>query len=190
MPASVPPLVFLDRDGVINRDSSDYIKSVAEWEPLPGSLEAIAGLTQAGFRCIVISNQSGIGRGLFNEATLDAIHTRMREAVTAAGGDIAGIYYCPHRPDEACNCRKPRPGMLLAAARDFGCALDNLPFIGDKDSDIEAALAVGARPIRVGARAGQSSAAAVRSDGADAVEHYADLAAAAAVLIAERSETR
>ena len=205
MPAPVPPLVLLDRDGVINRDSTAYIKSVAEWEPLPGSLEAIARLTRAGFRCVVISNQSGIGRGLFSEATLEAIHARMREAAAAAGGEIAGIYYCPHRPDEGCDCRKPRPGLLLAAARDFGCALAGVPFIGDKISDVEAARAVGARPILVGAQLG-GDAEGTDSSGADeadeaievndvtdvtnAIERFPDLAAAADALLAERERGR
>lgn len=169
-------LVMVDRDGVINRDSDEYIKSVAEWQPLPGSLEALRDLTAAGFRIIVITNQSGIGRGLFNTATLDAIHAAMRAAVKAAGGRIDEIYYCPHRPEAGCRCRKPAPGLLLDAANDFGISLDGVAFIGDKESDVEAALAVGARPILVGDRVPPG----IRPD----VERHADLAAAARALVA------
>jgi D-glycero-D-manno-heptose 1,7-bisphosphate phosphatase len=176
--AAPAPVVFLDRDGVINRDSDEYIKSVAEWVPLPGSLEAIASLTAAGFRLVVISNQSGIGRGLFSEATLAEIHGAMRAAVEQAGGRLAGIYHCPHRPEDGCDCRKPLPGLLQRAAAELGFALRGVPLIGDKESDLAAARAVGARPIAVGERPGERFAAGV--------ERYADLAAAAAALIAER----
>jgi D-glycero-D-manno-heptose 1,7-bisphosphate phosphatase len=180
LPAAEAPLVFLDRDGVINRDSDEYIKSVEEWEPLPGSLEAIAALTGAGFRSVVISNQSGVGRGLFSENTLADIHAAMRRAVEAAGGRLQAIYYCPHRPDEGCDCRKPKPGLLRRAAQELGCALRDVPFIGDKASDVAAALAVGARPIAVGSRPGQTCPRGV--------ERYADLAEAAAALLAERRD--
>jgi D-glycero-D-manno-heptose 1,7-bisphosphate phosphatase len=172
---SAPRLVLVDRDGVINRDSDEYIKSVAEWQPLPGSLEALRDLTAAGFRIVVITNQSGIGRGLFNEATLEAIHAAMRAAVKRAGGRIDEIYYCPHLPAAGCRCRKPEPGLLLDAATDFGISLAGVAFIGDKESDVAAALAVGARPILVGDRV----AAGSRPD----IERYADLAAAAGALI-------
>jgi D-glycero-D-manno-heptose 1,7-bisphosphate phosphatase len=182
LPEPVSPLVFLDRDGVINRDSDQYIKRVAEWEPLPGSLDAIARLTAAGFRSVVISNQSGIGRGLFSAATLAEIHAAMRAAVEGAGGRLAAIYYCPHRPDEDCDCRKPRPGLLLQAAREFGCSLDGVPLIGDKASDVVTALAVGARPIVVGSRPGEQFP--------QGIERYLDLAGAASALIAEKGVGR
>lgn len=177
MPAAPAPVVLLDRDGVINRDSDKYIKSVEEWVPLPGSLEAIAGLTAAGFRSVVISNQSGVGRGLFSEATLTAIHAAMRAAVEQAGGKLAAIYHCPHRPEDGCDCRKPKPGLLQRAAAELGFALSGVPLIGDKESDMAAARAVGARPIAVGERPGERFPAGI--------ERYADLAAAAAVLVAE-----
>lgn len=177
MPVAAAPLVLIDRDGVINRDSDQYIKSVAEWQPLPGSLEAIARLTAAGFAVAVVTNQSGVGRGLFSEAALEAIHAAMLEAVAAAGGRIAGIFYCPHRPDAGCDCRKPRPGLLLQAAAVLGCKLAGAPFIGDKWSDVEAARAAGARPILVGAGA--------TAEAAGTVEHFADLAEAAETLVAE-----
>lgn len=170
-------LVLIDRDGVINRDSDEYIKRVEEWVPLPGSLEAIADLTRAGFTVAVITNQSGVGRGLFSEETLASIHAAMQAAVEAAGGKIAGVFYCPHGPDAGCDCRKPEPGLLLQAARRFGVALDGVAFIGDKQSDVEAALAAGARPVLVGSGASAPDTATV--------ERYRDLAAAAQVLIRE-----
>lgn len=173
-------LVLLDRDGVINADSPEYVKSVSEWRPLPGSIEAMARLSRAGFDVVVVTNQSGVGRGLFDRAALEAIHERMRAAVEAAGGRVAGIYVCPHRPDEGCDCRKPRTGLLVRAAADFDRDLANVPFIGDKPSDVEAARAVGARPILV--RTGLAGGADALED---AVETHADLATAAASLIAE-----
>ncbi|HUF72154.1 MAG TPA: D-glycero-beta-D-manno-heptose 1,7-bisphosphate 7-phosphatase [Gammaproteobacteria bacterium] len=173
-------LVLIDRDGVINRDSVEYIKSVAEWQPLPGSLEALADLTRAGFAVAVVTNQSGIGRGFFTERTLAAIHEAMRAAVEAAGGRIAGVFHCPHRPDEGCHCRKPRPGLLHQAAEALGLALAGAPFICDKASDVEAARAAGARPILVGAADPDPVTAGV--------ERYADLAAAARQLIGEAGD--
>lgn len=172
-------LVMVDRDGVINRDSDQYIKRVAEWQPLPGSLEALGDLTAAGFRIVVVTNQSGIGRGLFSEATLEAIHSAMHAAVATAGGRIDGVFYCPHLPDAGCRCRKPAPGLLLDAARESGVSIDQAVFIGDKQSDVDAAIAAGARPILVGARVAESVL--------PEVERYADLAAAARALIQEVS---
>lgn len=173
-------LVLIDRDGVINRDSAEYIKSVEEWQPLPGSLEAIAALTRAGFRVAVVTNQSGIGRGLLTEETLAAIHATMRAAVEAAGGRIDGIFHCPHRPDEGCDCRKPRPGLLRQAAETLGLAVEGAPFIGDKASDVDAARAAGAKPILVGP---SEHGAAMHG-----VERYVDLAEAARRLIAEAGD--
>jgi D-glycero-D-manno-heptose 1,7-bisphosphate phosphatase len=141
--------VLLDRDGVINEDSSEYIKSVAEWRAIPGSLQAIAELTAAGRAVVVLSNQSGVGRGLFSARTLDEIHDALRNAVRAAGGELAGIYYCPHRPEDGCDCRKPRPGLLYRVERELGLEVEGAPFIGDKVSDLEAARAAGARPVLV-----------------------------------------
>jgi D-glycero-D-manno-heptose 1,7-bisphosphate phosphatase len=169
--------VLVDRDGVVNRDSAEYVKSVAEWQALPGSLEAIARLTDAGFRVVVVTNQSGVGRGLFSAATLAEIHAAMLAAAEARGGRIAGVFHCPHRPDEGCDCRKPKPGLLNQVAAAFGVDLKGVPFIGDKLSDVAAGRAVGARPILVGTR--------VPVADAPGIERYADLAAAASALIAE-----
>lgn len=168
---------MVDRDGVINRDSDEYIKCVAEWQPLPGSLEALRDLTRAGFQIAVITNQSGIGRGLFSERTLDEIHAAMRAAVETAGGRIDGIFYCPHLPDAGCSCRKPAPGLLLDASRRFSIPLDGVAFIGDKQSDVDAAVAAGARPVLVGARVAEGEL--------PDIERYPDLAAAARALITE-----
>ncbi|AHK80470.1 D,D-heptose 1,7-bisphosphate phosphatase [Ectothiorhodospira haloalkaliphila] len=150
-------LILLDRDGVINRDSPDYIKSPEEWIPLPGSLEAIARLSRAGWRVVVVTNQSGLARGLFDAATLDAIHARMTDAVEAAGGSLQGIYHCPHGPDDGCDCRKPRPGLFHQVARDLNIDLAGVPAVGDSPRDIEAATVAGCSPLLVktgnGARA-------------------------------------
>jgi D-glycero-D-manno-heptose 1,7-bisphosphate phosphatase len=175
-------LVVLDRDGVINFDSEDYIKTANEWLPIPGSLEAIAALTAAAFVVVVVSNQSGIGRGLFTEDELLSINRKMLQAVENTGGVISRIYHCPHHPDENCNCRKPKPGMLQNLASDFGIALTSVPVIGDKTSDLEMARAVGARPILVLTGYGQTTRKA-STDGS--IEIFADLAEAAEALIAE-----
>jgi len=142
-------LVILDRDGVINFDSDHFIKSPAEWKPIPGSLEAIARLTQAGYRVVVASNQSGIDRGLFDMDTLNAIHDKMHRAVKAAGGRIDAIFYCPHSADSNCNCRKPKPGMFERIADCFNVDLGDAYAIGDSLRDLQAAAAAGARPVLV-----------------------------------------
>ncbi|WP_293001328.1 D-glycero-beta-D-manno-heptose 1,7-bisphosphate 7-phosphatase [Nevskia sp.] len=142
-------LVILDRDGVINEDSPDFIKSVAEWQPVPGSLEAIAMLCQAGYRVFVASNQSGIGRGLLDFDALFAIHDRMQRALAELGGRIDGIFFAPEHPDRASEMRKPAPGMLKDLAKRLNQSLDGVPFVGDSGSDLEAARAAGARPVLV-----------------------------------------
>jgi D-glycero-D-manno-heptose 1,7-bisphosphate phosphatase len=141
--------IILDRDGVINEDSDAYIKSPDEWRPIPGSLEAISLLTQQDYRIVVLTNQSGISRGLFDRVTLDKMHAKMRAMAESAGGRIDDIFYCPHAPEDACHCRKPRPGLFLAFAEKYGVSLDQIPAIGDSHRDIEAARAVGALPILV-----------------------------------------
>lgn len=142
-------LVILDRDGTINQDSDQYIKSPAEWKPIPGSLEAIARLTQGGWRIAVATNQSGIARGLFDMSTLNAIHTEMHRAVGQAGGRIDAIFFCPHAPDSNCECRKPKPGLLREIASRFGVDLEGVPMIGDSIRDVTAAAAAGAQPCLV-----------------------------------------
>ncbi len=142
-------IVLLDRDGIINYDSPYYIKSVDEFIFIPGSVDAIVKLTEAGYRIGVATNQSGVSRGLYDEQTLAAIHHKMLTQVRAVGGNIDAIEYCPHRPEEGCLYRKPNPGMLHALARRMECSLTNVPFVGDKLSDVEAAKAAGAKPVIV-----------------------------------------
>jgi D-glycero-D-manno-heptose 1,7-bisphosphate phosphatase len=142
-------LVILDRDGVINFESDRYIKSPAEWKPIPGSLEAIARLTQAGYRVVVASNQSGIDRGLFDMDTLNAIHDKMHSAVIAAGGRIDAIFYCPHSPESNCDCRKPRTGMFERIAECFNTDLAEAYAVGDSLHDLQAAVAAGAQALLV-----------------------------------------
>jgi D-glycero-D-manno-heptose 1,7-bisphosphate phosphatase len=152
-------LVILDRDGVINFDSDRYIKRPEEWQPIPGSIEAIALLYQAGWRVVVASNQSGVGRGLFDMAMLNSIHAKMHKAVNQAGGRIDAVFYCPDLPGMECTCRKPRPGMLISIGERFNVPLERVPAVGDKLSDLQAAHAVGARPILVLTGNGQATRA-------------------------------
>src|SRR5258708_32803069 len=142
-------LVILDRDGTINEDSDSYIKSVAEWRAIDGSLEAIARLTQAGYRVVVAPNQSGIARGLFDTATLIAIHDTVQRAAAQAGGRVDAFFFCPHAADSACDCRKPRRGMLIEVARRFNVSLADTYMVGDARRDVEAAAAAGAKPVLV-----------------------------------------
>ena len=142
-------LVILDRDGVINFDSDEYIKSPAEWRPIPGSLEAIARLNQHGYRVAVATNQAGISRGLFDMKTLCAIHQKLHQSAQAVGARIDAIFYCPHAPDAHCDCRKPNPGMLLSIGQRFEVSLHNLPVVGDSLRDLQAAAQVGAAPYLV-----------------------------------------
>jgi D-glycero-D-manno-heptose 1,7-bisphosphate phosphatase len=142
-------LVILDRDGVINFDSDQYIKSPSEWRAIPGSIEAIARLNQNGYRVAVATNQSGIGRGLFDMATLNAINDKMMEMVFRQGGRIDALFFCPHTAAEDCNCRKPRTGMYEEIAARFHTELKGVPAIGDSLKDLQAAEAVGAQAILV-----------------------------------------
>ena len=139
-------LIILDRDGVINEDSDDFIKTPDEWHPIPGSPEAIGRLTQAGWTVVVASNQSGIARGLFTMEALEAIHARMRKVIADAGGRIDAIFFCPHGPDDHCTCRKPLPGLLQDIARRLDVSLDNVPVVGDSLRDLQAAAACNGTP--------------------------------------------
>lgn len=148
-PTRQAKLIVLDRDGVINYDSDQFIKSPDEWRPIPGSLEAIARLNHAGFRVIVATNQSGLGRRLFDMATLISIHDKMYKALAQLGGRIDALFYCPHTADSNCDCRKPKPGMLIEIGQRFGVDLTGVPCVGDGERDLQAAAAVGAQPILV-----------------------------------------
>jgi D-glycero-D-manno-heptose 1,7-bisphosphate phosphatase len=175
-------LIILDRDGVINRDSDRFIKSPEEWRPLPGSLEAIARLTQWGCRVVVATNQSGIGRGLLDMDTLNAIHDKMVKAVALAGGRIDSIFFCPHAADAICACRKPRPGMLYEIAQRYHVDLAGVPVIGDSLRDLQAAVAVGAQPILV--LTGKGAKTRDDPELPRQTQVFPDLAAAAAHLTA------
>lgn len=172
-------VVVLDRDGVINVDRPDYVKTPAELEFIPGSLEAMARLTRAGHELVIATNQSGIGRGLYSAAAVDAIHRHLIREAARKGARISGIYVCPHAPLAGCDCRKPAPGLLRCIARDFGLPERNLIFIGDTAKDTEAARAVGARAILVRTGQGEQTLASM----ATAPETHADLAAAASALL-------
>ena len=173
-------LIILDRDGVINHDSDDYIKSPDEWVPIPGSLEAITSLKRAGYTVVVATNQSGVGRGLFDLYTLQ----KMQQEVARAGGKIDGIFFCPHTPDDHCDCRKPKPGLLLDIAKKFNCDLMDVPAVGDSLRDIESAQTVGARPVLV--RTGKGEAVVKSGKLPAGVAVYADLAAFVDALLARR----
>ena len=148
-PTRAVKLIVLDRDGVINHDSAQFIKSPDEWRPIPGSLEAIARLNHAGFRVVIATNQSGIGRGLFDMATLNAIHEKMHRALAQVGGRVDALFYCPHTADSQCECRKPKAGMLREIGIRFGVDLTGVPCIGDSDRDLNSADAVGGQPMLV-----------------------------------------
>ncbi|VAW90975.1 Histidinol-phosphatase [hydrothermal vent metagenome] len=142
-------LIILDRDGVINQDSDEFIKSADEFIPIPGSLEAISRLNHAGFSVMVATNQSGISRGLFSVETLNSMHDKLRRLLSAFGGHIDGIFYCPHSADDHCECRKPNTGLYLDIAQRSKCNLNDVYAVGDSLRDLQAAEAAGAKPILV-----------------------------------------
>ena len=174
-------LVILDRDGVINRDSAAFVKTLDEWQPLPGSIEAIAALSKAGFTVAVASNQSGLARGLLDRNALRAMHRKLRRLVAVHGGRVDRIVVCPHGPDDGCRCRKPAPGLLEQLAKHYGRSLAGVPVIGDSLRDLEAAAAAGARPMLVRTGNGRRTAAQLPDTFRD-IPVYDDLAAAAAAL--------
>jgi D-glycero-D-manno-heptose 1,7-bisphosphate phosphatase len=156
-----PKLVILDRDGVINEDSDDYIKSPEEWQPVPGSIDAMARLSKAGYLVAVATNQSGLGRGYFDEVTLANIHNLMSDVVEEAGGKIDVVCYCPHHPDAACSCRKPLPGLLNQIEESLGVAVEGAWYVGDSYKDIQAARSKGCRPVLVRSGKGAGTEAAL-----------------------------
>ena len=175
-------LLILDRDGVINRDSAEFVKNTEEFQPLPGSIEAIAELSNAGFTVAVASNQSGLARGLFDRNALRAMHRKLRRLVVGAGGRIDRIVVCPHGPDDGCDCRKPAPALLLQLADHYGVSLEGTPAIGDSLRDLQAAEAAGAKPILVRTGNGRKTEAALRGS-LRSIEVFDDLAGAARALV-------
>ncbi|CAG9163804.1 D-glycero-beta-D-manno-heptose 1,7-bisphosphate 7-phosphatase [Cupriavidus pinatubonensis] len=157
MPQTPPKFVVLDRDGVINLDSDQFVKSPDEWVPIEGSLEAIAAMNQAGYRVVVASNQSGIGRGLFEMSALNAMHEKMYKALAHLGGRVDAVFFCPHTAADSCDCRKPKPGLLDQISERFGIELKGVPIVGDSLRDLEAGVAVGCTPHLVLTGKGQKT---------------------------------
>ena len=175
-------LIVLDRDGVINFDSDQYIKSPEEWKPIPGSLSAIARLNQEGYRVVVSTNQSGVGRGLFGMDTLNAIHDKMLRSAAQVGARIDAVFFCPHTDADRCECRKPKPGMLREIALRFNIELAGVPAVGDSLRDLQAAAAVAAQPLLV--MTGKGVKTAVDPGLPPETLTFADLAAVATHLTA------
>lgn len=172
-------MFILDRDGVINQESSEYIKSPDEWIPIPGSVEAVGALSQAGHRIVIATNQSGVNRGLYTTQTLEKIHTKMVQAINDAGGKIEGVYFCSHHPDEQCNCRKPKPGLFQQILRDFPVKNSDIVSIGDSVRDYDATCAMGFQFVLVRTGNGKKTEKALKNvdilvfdDLAAAVKHF------------------
>ena len=178
-------LVILDRDGVINEDSDDFIKTPDEFIPLTGSLEAISRLKQAGYKIAIATNQSGLSRGYLNLDTLNAMHDKLKDLLNELGGRVDGIFYCPHGPDEDCECRKPKPGLYSQIGQQFNVPLDGVPVIGDSLRDLDAARAVGAKPILV--RTGKGLRTLEAGKGLEDVLVYENLSEAVDAILKEES---
>lgn len=176
-------LIVLDRDGVINHDSDAYIKSVDEWVPITGSLEAIARLNHGGYTVVVASNQSGIARGYFDIETLSAMHRKMDDMLSKVGGRIDAVFFCPHGPDDGCSCRKPKPGMLLEIGQRFNVPLSEVTFIGDSVADIKAATSANAKTMLVRTGKGIRAEKILQAECKAAIPVFDDLAAAVSVIL-------
>ncbi len=179
-------LVILDRDGTINEDSAEFVKSPSEWQPLPGALEAIARLNHAGWHVVVATNQSGLGRGLFDVASLNAMHAKMHTMLAAVGGRVDAVFYCPHAPDEGCRCRKPEPGLFEQIGERYGVDLRGMPAVGDALRDLVSAAAAGCEPhlVLTGKAAALRARPLPEGYPADTVVHE-DLAAFAQYLVTQ-----
>lgn len=185
-------LVILDRDGVINRDSGDFIRSQNEWIPLDGSIEAIVKLHRAGYTVVVATNQSGLARGHFDLDDLEAMHQKMTELVEAAGGELGAVFYCPHGPDDGCRCRKPRTGLIDAIEAEFNTCAQNVALVGDSLRDLQAGAAKDCRLMLVQTGNGPQTLGELKHqpdthpeyslDGKD-VEVFADLAACVDAIV-------
>jgi D-glycero-D-manno-heptose 1,7-bisphosphate phosphatase len=183
-------LIILDRDGTINEDRDDFVKTPDEWVPLPGALEAIARLNHAGWHTVVATNQSGLGRGTFDMSTLNAMHTKMNQLLAKQGGRIDAVFFCPHAPEDACNCRKPLPGLFEQIGERFGVDLADVPVVGDSLRDLQAGVAVGCQPhlVRTGKGAALDAAQleALRAQVPGTVVHADLMAFADHMIRAER----
>jgi D-glycero-D-manno-heptose 1,7-bisphosphate phosphatase len=176
-------IIVLDRDGVINHDSDAYIKSTEEWVPIDGSLEAIARLNHSGFTVVIASNQSGLARGYFDIEALSAIHRKMDDLLTKIGGRVDAIFYCPHGPDDACVCRKPKPGMLLEIGQRFNVPLKEVVFIGDSVADIKAACSASAKAMLVRTGKGLKAEKILQTECKSSIPVFDDLAAAVTSIL-------
>lgn len=170
------PLIILDRDGVINHDSMEYIKSPDEWHAIPGSLEAIAQLNRVGFRVLIATNQSGVARGFYDLEMLDQIHEKLLRELAAVGGYIEEIFFCPHHPEDNCQCRKPKPGLFFRIEEKYGVNLKDVFFIGDSLVDMQAAKNSGCKPILV--LTGNGKKTLMQNPDLSHIACFADLAAA------------
>jgi D-glycero-D-manno-heptose 1,7-bisphosphate phosphatase len=174
-------LIILDRDGVINQDSDDYIKSPDEFIPIPGSLEAIAQLNHAGYTVMVATNQSGIARGFYDIDTLNRMHEKLKRLLNNFGGHVDGIFFCPHGPDDHCNCRKPKTGLYQEIAERLNTSLTDVPVVGDSLRDIQSARAVGASPFLV--KTGKGETTLAKGDELEGVPVFKDLAECVEILL-------
>ena len=185
-------LIILDRDGVINEDSDAYVKSVDEWIPIPGSIEAIARLSQAGYTIVIATNQSGIGRNLFDLDDLEAMHVKLSDLVLDAGGELAGIFYCPHKPEDNCHCRKPAPGLIDAIAKEFDLeSLAGCPMVGDSLRDLQAGLSHHCTPILVRTGKGKKTESLLTEQKDQALQNtliFDDLSLAVDYLLANQEK--
>lgn len=185
-------LVILDRDGTVNEHSDEFVKAPEEWLPLPGALEAIARLTHAGWHVVLAANQSGLGRGLFDVAALNAIHTRMHRALAGVGGRVDAVFYCPHPPDEGCRCRKPQPGLFEQIGERYGVELAQVPAVGDSEADLQAAAAAGCEPhlVRTGRAAHLRADEPLPPGYPPGTVAHADLSAFVDALLAREARAR
>jgi D-glycero-D-manno-heptose 1,7-bisphosphate phosphatase len=187
-------LIILDRDGVINHDSPDYIKSAEEWIPIDGSIEAIARLNKAGFTVVVATNQAGLARGKFELDDLEAMHEKLTQLVEEKGAELAAIFYCPHHPDDKCKCRKPLPGMLDAIEAEFNTSVESCYFVGDSLRDLQAGIAKGCKPALVKTGNGETTlmqlqnAELADSVALSQVQVFDNLATAADFIIANTTD--
>ena len=192
-------LIILDRDGVINHDSADYIKSADEWVPIDGSIEAIARLHKAGFTVVIATNQAGLAKGKFDLDDLEAMHEKLTQLVEDQGAELGAIFYCPHHPDDKCKCRKPMPGMVDAIEAEFNISAEGFYFVGDSLRDMQSAITKGCKPILVKTGNGEKTIAqladvSLQTDAPqlspEQVQVFNDLAAAADFIIANDSDAQ